>query len=156
MIDPNEIEILAERLDNERDQLDRDLSPEGIKTIISNVKHELETQDLPVAELTTVVNNAVAKLEFAAKYATEEQVKKNFTTLQEIIDDAPEFQVVETAQGTKTIRIAGTENRDRIAAINTFLKYNLKTPDGDVPAPKHLHIHAAQSAIEKILKGDLD
>ena len=82
-------------------------------------------------------------------------VKRNFETLQEIIDDVPAYETVETAQGTKTIRISGTENRDRISALNTFFKYNLKTPDGDLPPAQHLHIHNAQNTIDNILRGSV-
>ena len=107
----------------------------------ANEKLANVTEDTDLEVLETEIIEAQQEMKFAAKYAQDNLVKKNFKTLQSIIDDEPEYQVYESANGAKSVRIAGTENKDRLTAINTFLKFNLETPGNDGKGSQHVHLH---------------
>ena len=118
------------------------------------ISHANSNTNLEVLE--TEIIKAEQAISFAAKYAVESQVKQNFKALQDIIEDEPTYQVYESPNGAKLVRTSGTENKDRLTALNTFFKYNLKTPESTAGGANHLHINgleAVDNLMSNLLRG---
>ena len=113
----------------------------------AKIEAQLEVMQGELNAAKAIIAKTEGNMKFMAKYATDALVGKNFGLLQDIIEDEPTYVVVETPTGAKTIRESGTEQKDRIAAINAFFKYNLAQPSEAVKGAQNLHIHGDTSAI---------
>jgi PAS domain-containing protein len=158
MIEDAEFEELKEQSDKKieinAEMYDRKALEKTAKEAKEKLKSVTESTDLQALE--TDIIQAEQKLKFAAKYASDELVRKNFKTLQSIIDDEPEYAIYESANGAKSVRVSGTDNKDRLTAINTFLRFNLKKPeDGNAKGGQHVHLHGSEmdNLIKNLLRG---